>query len=90
MLRESNATNREAGSSAKNRSNLQMEHQAACMASRALKLDQKNGAKTKPDVREIDESKIRERAYGLWLARGCPVGSDQEDWFKAEEELKAT
>ena len=27
-------------------------------------------------------------AYQLWLARGGPHGSDQEDWFRAEEILK--
>ena len=28
-------------------------------------------------------------AYSLWLQRGCPVGSDQEDWFEAEQQLRA-
>jgi hypothetical protein len=27
-------------------------------------------------------------AYMLWQERGCPVGSDEEDWFRAEEQLK--
>ena len=27
-------------------------------------------------------------AYKLWQQRGCPSGSDQEDWFRAEQELK--
>jgi hypothetical protein len=27
-------------------------------------------------------------AYELWLQRGCPVGSDQEDWFQAEQQLR--
>ena len=26
-------------------------------------------------------------AYALWQARGCPEGSSEEDWFKAEKEL---
>jgi hypothetical protein len=26
-------------------------------------------------------------AYQLWLQRGCPVGSDQDDWYKAELQL---
>jgi hypothetical protein len=29
-------------------------------------------------------SEIAAAAYKLWLYRGCPVGSDQEDWFQAE------
>jgi hypothetical protein len=27
-------------------------------------------------------------AYRLWQQRGCPVGSDQEDWFRAEQALR--
>lgn len=34
------------------------------------------------------ESEIAAFAYQLWLDRGCPVGSDQEDWFRAEAALK--
>jgi hypothetical protein len=29
------------------------------------------------------------RAYRLWLDRGCPFGSEQEDWFRAEGELRS-
>ena len=34
------------------------------------------------------ESEISTVAYHLWLDNGCPVGSDQEDWFRAEAMLK--
>ncbi len=34
------------------------------------------------------EIEIAEVAYQLWLANGCPVGSDQEHWFRAEAMLK--
>ena len=27
-------------------------------------------------------------AYHMWQERGCPTGSDQEDWFRAENELR--
>jgi hypothetical protein len=27
-------------------------------------------------------------AYKLWQERGAPIGSDKEDWFRAEDELK--
>ena len=36
----------------------------------------------------IEEPAIAVRAYELWLERGRPHGSDQEDWFRAEIELK--
>jgi hypothetical protein len=34
------------------------------------------------------ESEIATVAYQLWLKRGCPIGSDQEDWYRAEAMLK--
>ncbi|MGA2194781.1 MAG: DUF2934 domain-containing protein [Bryobacteraceae bacterium] len=34
------------------------------------------------------ESEIATVAYQLWLDSGCPVGSDQEDWSRAEAILK--
>ena len=34
------------------------------------------------------ESEIATVAYQLWLANGCPVGSHEEDWFRAEAMLK--
>jgi hypothetical protein len=63
------------------------------MASRALKIHPKKALTSEPDARvdhspDVDESLIADRAYELWQARGCPAGSDQEDWFNAEEELK--
>jgi hypothetical protein len=34
------------------------------------------------------ESEIATAAYQSWLERGCPIGSDQEDWFRAEAMLQ--
>jgi hypothetical protein len=33
---------------------------------------------------------IAELAYTMWESRGCPIGSPEEDWFKAEQELALT
>ena len=33
------------------------------------------------------EHQIRERAYELYEARGGEYGHEQEDWFRAKEEL---
>ena len=33
---------------------------------------------------------VEAMAYQLWLERGCPIGSDQEDWYRAEADLKVT
>lgn len=35
-----------------------------------------------------DESEIAVLAYRLWLERGCPEGSPEEDWYLAEGELR--
>ena len=35
----------------------------------------------------LDEKEIAVFAYRFWHERGCPIGSDQEDWFRAEREL---
>ena len=31
--------------------------------------------------------KIALRAYRLWEERGSPIGSSEEDWFRAEREM---
>lgn len=31
---------------------------------------------------------VRRLAYEYWLARGCPDGSAEEDWFRAEQVLQ--
>jgi hypothetical protein len=36
------------------------------------------------------ESEIATIAYQLWLEEGCPIGSDRQDWFRAEAMLKNT
>ena len=38
---------------------------------------------------EIDKDRVAKRAYFLWLERGSPEGSAQEDWLHAEQELLA-
>ena len=34
------------------------------------------------------ESEIATVAYQLWLDSGCPIGSDQDHWFRAEAMLR--
>jgi hypothetical protein len=29
------------------------------------------------------------RAYSLWEQRGSPLGSPDEDWFRAEQEIRS-
>lgn len=37
----------------------------------------------------IDVLAVQERAYQSWIERGCPMGSPEEDWYRAERELIA-
>jgi Protein of unknown function (DUF2934) len=37
----------------------------------------------------VPESDIATLAYRLWQERGCPIGSPEEDWYRAEERLTA-
>ena len=36
----------------------------------------------------VNHEAVEAMAYQLWLQRGCPTGSEQEDWYRAEAELK--
>ena len=36
----------------------------------------------------LDHEQMAQLAYFYWQARGCPVGSPEEDWFKAEAALR--
>lgn len=35
----------------------------------------------------LAHGEIAALAYQLWHERGCPIGSPDEDWFRAEAEL---
>ena len=36
----------------------------------------------------LEHKKIARLAYSYWEGRGCPDGSPEQDWFRAEEELR--
>jgi hypothetical protein len=35
-----------------------------------------------------DQEEVARLAYSYWLARGCPEGSPEEDWLRAEQEVQ--
>jgi hypothetical protein len=35
----------------------------------------------------LTDEEIAQRAYALWESRGRPIGSQDEDWYRAKEEL---
>jgi hypothetical protein len=44
--------------------------------------------KDEPEITPTEEQ-IARLAYSLWQARGSVNGSPEDDWFRAEQELKA-
>lgn len=51
----------------------------------AERLEKKAGSAIQSGA--ISENAVSRRAYELWLDRGCPEGSPEVDWYKAESEL---
>jgi hypothetical protein len=39
-------------------------------------------------VAPLDSEKVAALAHQFWQERGCPEGSPDEDWFRAEEEVR--
>lgn len=39
-------------------------------------------------TRNVPHEEIALRAYRLWEERGSPIGSSEEDWFRAEREMR--
>jgi hypothetical protein len=37
----------------------------------------------------LDETLVQQRAFELWQARGCPIGSPEDDWFRAKLAIEA-
>jgi len=42
-----------------------------------------------PSRPEDFEERVRQRAYELWEASGCPQGFEANHWFQAEHEVSA-
>ena len=45
-------------------------------------------ATTEVAIAPLQHKRIARLAYSYWEARGRPDGSPEEDWFRAEEELR--
>jgi hypothetical protein len=45
-------------------------------------------AETASPAAAIDREAIARLAYSYWEARGCVGGSPEEDWIRAEQELR--
>ncbi len=42
-----------------------------------------------PKPKQLDHTAVAELAYRCWEERGCPSGSPEEDWYRAEARLRA-
>ena len=53
---------------------------------------EKPGAVTHPDLNALlaalEHERIATLAYFYWQQRGCPEGSPEDDWFRAEHEIR--
>ena len=54
-----------------------------------------NGVATDPVTTRLatsneiaNQDEIEKLAYTFWVAPGCPTGSPNEDWFRAEQEIQ--
>ncbi len=36
----------------------------------------------------LEHDQIAQLAYQLWQQRGCPIGSPEEDWYRAQQQLQ--
>lgn len=58
-------------------------------AQRLHKPTNSSGSQDIPPAISPDRANIARLAYVYWLARGCPIGSPEEDWFRAEQDLSS-
>lgn len=42
----------------------------------------------KLEMKPVTGDAVAQRAFELWMLRGCPIGSPEVDWFEAEAELE--
>jgi hypothetical protein len=55
---------------------------------RLHKLTTDGGSRGIPATISPAHANIARLAYLHWLDRGCPIGSPEEDWSQAEQDLK--
>jgi len=54
----------------------------------SVKLPNEFSSEAEYPVFAEDHEAIARLAYSYWQARGCPIGSPDEDWYRAANELR--
>jgi len=72
------------------RATTRSQHSATAAEVPAAAREPETPARTETIVtdRELSHEEIARLAYSLWEARGCQGGSPEEDWLRAEQELR--
>jgi hypothetical protein len=68
----------------------QLKSRLATTQAEVVESPKESGAAAVPGETPVSDQngQIAALAYELWLQRGCPFGSPEEDWFRAEDEIK--
>lgn len=66
-------------------------HEQSRQATEHSPIEQQHGREStnRHGIAAFGHAEIAALAYEHWLARGCPEGSPEEDWFEAAEELRS-
>ena len=56
--------------------------------SKSIKASEAAGSVGINDNSVLSNEDVERRAYTLWEERGRPLGSPEEDWYKAKDELQ--
>lgn len=55
---------------------------------RSTKTTQTAPIESEPESLRAEDAEIRSRAYNLFLERNCEPGHADDDWFRAESEIR--
>ena len=62
----------------------------AVAAARHTRVSSRKPVKSvEPMSQSITTADVATRAYHIWLERGCPAGTELENWSRAEHELRS-
>jgi len=65
---------------------------ASAMSGASVARSEQNGGHEQPMIVQsitVSEFEIRQRAYEIYVARGCQDGFDWDDWIQAETEIRS-